>query len=97
MPLGQARSDETRYKVLDLPAQAASQRDRVAGSGAAPDMNLASGPEGSVAGDREHSSFVLSNVFAGCPLKVLCAASWKCTVGVAEPCLYIIVGAESGL
>lgn len=42
-------------------------------------------------------SFVLSNVFAGCPLQVNCAASWNCTPPGQEPCLYIIVGAESGL
>ncbi len=45
----------------------------------------------------ETSSFVLSNVFAGCPLKVLCAASWRCQPRGADPCLYIIVGAETGL
>eukprot|EP00051_Salpingoeca_urceolata_P033402 m.20558 g.20558 ORF g.20558 m.20558 type:complete len:759 (-) comp6199_c1_seq1:115-2391(-) len=44
-----------------------------------------------------HSSFVLTNVFAGCPLKVLCAASWKCQPKGRSTCLYIIVGAESGL
>eukprot|EP00048_Salpingoeca_helianthica_P021762 m.14293 g.14293 ORF g.14293 m.14293 type:complete len:796 (-) comp6374_c1_seq1:31-2418(-) len=43
------------------------------------------------------SSFVLSNVFAGCPLKVLCAASWTCRIAGREPSLYIIVGAETGL
>lgn len=42
-------------------------------------------------------SFVLSNVFAGCPLKVNCAASWKCTPPGGDACLYIIVGAETGL
>jgi serine/threonine protein kinase len=42
------------------------------------------------------SSFVLSNVFAGCPLKVICAASWKFTVNGEEK-LNIIVGASSGL
>lgn len=42
-------------------------------------------------------SFVLSNVFAGCPLDVLCAASWHCTPPGLAPCLYIIVGAKSGL
>eukprot|EP00047_Mylnosiga_fluctuans_P002871 m.226275 g.226275 ORF g.226275 m.226275 type:complete len:777 (+) comp11404_c0_seq1:48-2378(+) len=47
--------------------------------------------------DPAGSSFVLSNVFAGCPLKVLCAASWTCRSASREPCLYIIVGAESGL
>lgn len=31
-----------------------------------------------------HSSFVLSNVFAGCPLTVLCAASWKCQTAGQE-------------
>ncbi|EGD82493.1 hypothetical protein PTSG_03141 [Salpingoeca rosetta] len=43
------------------------------------------------------SSFVLSNVFAGCPLRVLCAASWKHQPNGQEPLLYIIVGAETGL
>eukprot|EP00043_Microstomoeca_roanoka_P006261 m.61501 g.61501 ORF g.61501 m.61501 type:complete len:755 (-) comp13344_c1_seq1:176-2440(-) len=43
------------------------------------------------------SSFVLSNVFAGCPLKVLCAASWKYQPPGQEPFLYIIVGADTGL
>lgn len=43
------------------------------------------------------SSFVLSNVFAGCPLTVLCAASWTCRIAGREPSLYIIVGAETGL
>jgi len=42
-------------------------------------------------------SFVLSNVFAGCPLTVNCAASWKCKPPGGEACLYIIVGAETGL
>jgi len=42
------------------------------------------------------SSFVLSNVFAGCPLKVICAASWKFTVNGEEK-LNIIVGAATGL
>ena len=43
------------------------------------------------------SSFVLSNVFAGCPLQVMCAASWKYHNNGQEPLLYIIVGAETGL
>lgn len=48
--------------------------------------------------DGQASSFVLSNVFAGCPLKIVCAASWKCVPpGASEPVLYIIVGAETGL
>ena len=37
-------------------------------------------------------SFVLSNVFAGCPLEVKCAASWKCIPQGQAECLYIIVG-----
>eukprot|EP00039_Didymoeca_costata_P015979 m.278876 g.278876 ORF g.278876 m.278876 type:complete len:734 (+) comp16319_c0_seq8:515-2716(+) len=53
-------------------------------------------PEQSKAGAAEQS-FVLSNVFAGCPLKVNCAASWKYQPPGGEPCLYIIVGAETGL
>jgi len=43
------------------------------------------------------SSFVLSNVFAGCPLHVLCGATWTCRMEGRDPSLYIIVGAESGL
>lgn len=42
-------------------------------------------------------SFVLSNVFAGCPLEVLCAASWRCRPQGGAECLYIIVGASTGL
>lgn len=42
-------------------------------------------------------SFVLSNVFAGCPLNVTCAASWRCQREGQPPCLYIIVGADTGL
>lgn len=42
-------------------------------------------------------SFVLSNVFAGCPLEVNCAASWKCIPQGQAECLYIIVGAKTGL
>lgn len=43
-------------------------------------------------------SFVLSNVFAGCPLQVNCAASWTCNPKDGGPkCLYIIVGAATGL
>lgn len=42
-------------------------------------------------------SFVLSNVFAGCPLEVKCAASWKCIPQGQAECLYIIVGASTGL
>lgn len=43
-------------------------------------------------------SFVLSNVFAGCPLQVNCAASWTCKPKDGGPkCLYIIVGAATGL
>lgn len=42
-------------------------------------------------------SFVLSNVFAGCPLEVLCAASWRCRPQGSAECLYIIVGASTGL
>lgn len=42
-------------------------------------------------------SFVLSNVFAGCPLEVKCAASWKCIPNGQSECLYIIVGASTGL
>lgn len=42
-------------------------------------------------------SFVLSNVFAGCPLQVNCAASWTCKPAGGAKCLYIIVGAATGL
>jgi hypothetical protein len=79
------------------------------------------GQDLAAAGAQGAHSFVLSNVFAGCPLKVpfalpcptnnfptniiffpppfqvLCAASWKCTPAGGEPCLYIIVGAATGL
>lgn len=43
------------------------------------------------------TGFVLSNVFAGCPLEVHCAASWRCRPQGGVECLYIIVGASSGL
>ena len=74
-----------------VPLQAANPRARLAGA-SAPDVAI-----GAAESDREHSSFVLSNVFAGCPLNVLCAESWNCTATGGAPCLYIIVGAESGL
>eukprot|EP00056_Hartaetosiga_gracilis_P002331 m.52677 g.52677 ORF g.52677 m.52677 type:complete len:743 (-) comp11007_c0_seq1:1535-3763(-) len=41
--------------------------------------------------------FVLSNVFAGCPLKVLCAGSWKYQPRGEAASLFIIVGSTSGL
>jgi len=51
-----------------------------------------------VAGRKDaQSSFVLSNVFAGCPLEVKCAASWRCVPPGGQECLYIIVGASTGL
>eukprot|EP00041_Stephanoeca_diplocostata_P012799 m.215350 g.215350 ORF g.215350 m.215350 type:complete len:731 (-) comp19094_c0_seq1:169-2361(-) len=43
------------------------------------------------------TGFVLSNVFAGCPLEVHCAASWRCRPHGGDECLYIIVGAATGL
>ena len=67
-------------------ARAAPKADAAAASTAVPSL------------DQSASSFVLSNVFAGCPLKIVCAASWKCQPqGQSEPVLYIIVGAETGL
>lgn len=47
--------------------------------------------------DVPQQSFVLSNVFAGCPLEVRCAASWRCQPKAGQECLYIIVGASTGL
>jgi hypothetical protein len=63
-----------------------------------PAVYVDGGADGAPDPRAQEESFVLSNVFAGCPLTVNCAASWRCTPpGGGAECLYIIVGAETGL